>query len=503
MIGIQVFSTWSDAGQRAQELAAARRQEQELAQSSTTMDTSLAHAGVVTDTVQFPTNTALSPPLHVSSTYTRPANGTYESDHAIYARADNPTRGLLEREMSRLECHGRDLLDDEHPAQSCAFASGMMAISAILMAHATPLVVLLPHDVYHGVPTVLDTVFDRFGQVTKRVYNATAPNTSVDNPQTNHDTGSPPHDAPSPPPCVEQVLAEALQTDPNVHVLVWIETPSNPLTLVTDIADLCQRVRNFTHLREESTPPQQPNNISIVVDSTLAPPPIQQPLLLGADAVVHSATKYLAGHSDVTAGIVTTSPWTSAGQGLGAHLKQVQVSVGGVISPWDAWLTLRGMRTLTVRLEAQCRNAMAMATFCEKQQQLGRGGGQYIAAVHFPGLTSHAQHDVAKRQQGVGRSPNNSVWYGGIFSLELSSEAAAFAMAGALQIITRATSLGGTESLVEHRASIEPAERRTSPPGLLRFSAGLEHVDDLIQDVQQALSIVETVMKEQVKNHEQ
>ena len=264
-------------------------------------------------------------------------------------------------------------------------------------------------------------------------------------------------------------LKEALRKQQG-QVIVWMETPSNPLTQVIDIAATCQIIQQMT----------SPNcTITTVVDSTLAP--LSQPLLHGADCVIHSATKYLGGHSDVLLGVSTCSPWTDRGRALGSRLQTVQTAVGGVASSLDCWLTLRGLRTLSTRWERQSRTAMQLAEHLLEQHHA-------TAVVHYPGLSSHPQHAVARRQmKGL---------FGGMLSVEFATETMAMAVAGALQTAHRATSLGGTETVVEHRASIEPAGRVTSPAGLLRISVGLEDADDLIQDFENAMAIAEEVLSE-------
>lgn len=200
---------------------------------------------------------------------------------------------------------------------------------------------------------------------------------------------------------------------------------------------------------------------------------------LGADISMHSGTKYLAGHSDALLGVLTASPTTKRGRELAPKIKGVQIMVGGVASPWDSWLALRGLRTLQVRVERQSKTAQVLAEYLETHSM--------VSAVHYPGLASHPFHDVAKSQMDM---------FGGVFSVELEDEATATAFAAALTTIQRATSLGGTETLIEHRASIEPPERRTSPPGLLRVSVGLEDETDLLRDIEQALVVAEQVMRE-------
>lgn len=196
---------------------------------------------------------------------------------------------------------------------------------------------------------------------------------------------------------------------------------------------------------------------------------------------MHSGTKYLAGHSDALIGLITASPTTQRGKELVSLLKSVQIDAGGVASPWDSWLTLRGMRTLHVRVERQSKTAQSVAEYLDKHELIYR--------VHYPGLPSHPQHEVAKKQMKRG--------FSGMLSFELESEVAATAFAGALEVIQRATSLGGTETLIEHRASIEPPSRVTSPGGLLRMSVGLEDPADLIRDIEKAISITEQVMSEE------
>jgi len=199
---------------------------------------------------------------------------------------------------------------------------------------------------------------------------------------------------------------------------------------------------------------------------------------LGADAVLHSATKYFGGHSDVTLGLVTTSPITPHGQELGKKLQQIQTVLGGIASPFDSWLCLRGLRTMSVRLQRQCQSAMELATFLENHP--------LVVTAHYPGLTSHPQHDVATKQMRNGM-------YGGMLSFEVGDERMAMAVAGAVSLIKRATSLGGTETLIEHRASIEPVGRVTSPLALLRVSIGLEDANDLKNDLAVALDVAKKI----------
>ena len=203
------------------------------------------------------------------------------------------------------------------------------------------------------------------------------------------------------------------------------------------------------------------------MDSTFAPPVLQQPLALGADIVLHSATKYLGGHGDVMGGVLCFAE--DAGHAAACH--QLRLLAGATASPFAAWLILRGLRSLPARMAWHCRNAGAVAGFL--------AGHPKVAAVHYPGLATHPQHAIAARQM---REP------GGMLSFELAGgRAQALAVAARLRLFTNATSLGSTESLVEHRASVEgPAS--VTPDSLLRLSVGLEHVEDLIADLDQALA---------------
>jgi cystathionine gamma-synthase len=429
LINMPMILTAQQAGERSQKLA---QQRLDTFSRSLSLDTVLAHAGVSNASHNAP----LSPPLQFATTYTRPADGIYHAGDSKYTRFDNPTRLLFEIEMTRLELHGNTNTRESGNTNmnySCAFASGMMAVSAIILAHQAPLTVLIPSDLYHGVPTVLDEVFSRFQVTTKRV--------SMQS--------------------IESELQNNLPS--NNDIIVWMESPSNPQTQVTDIAFVCNLVKTMS----------VGARITTVVDTTLAP--FQRPLLLGADFVVQSATKYIGGHSDVLCGVVTVHPLRI--HDLLPKLRTVQVSLGGVASPMDCWLALRGMRTLAIRFDRQCQSALQLAQYLEAQPS--------VSKVYYPGLESHSQHILAMKQMG-GRS-------GGVLSVEMETEAHAMAFAGALQVLTRATSLGGTETLIEHRASIEPKGKAVSPPGLLRISLGLEDVNDLIDDVKQALAIMEEV----------
>ena len=234
--------------------------------------------------------------------------------------------------------------------------------------------------------------------------------------------------------------------------LLWAETPSNPLMKLSDIAALAAIAHEHCAL--------------LVCDNTFASPVLQQPLALGADIVMHSTTKYFGGHSDVLGGALAFKRADDFFQRV-AHRLHI---TGAVLAPFSAWLTLRGFRSLPARMALHCANARGIAGFLLAQPQVER--------VNYPGLSSHPGHEIATRQMRD---------FGGMLSVQLrGGRKAALAMAGKLRLFTNATSLGGCESLVEHRASTE-GPHTTTPQNLLRISVGLEHVDDLIADLQQAL----------------
>jgi cystathionine gamma-synthase len=238
--------------------------------------------------------------------------------------------------------------------------------------------------------------------------------------------------------------------------LVWVETPANPLWTVTDIAATAQIAHAAGAL--------------LAVDSTVATPVLTRPLALGADIVMHAATKYLNGHSDLLAGTLTTVADNAHWQ----RVRKLRAQLGGTLGSFEAWLLLRGMRTLHLRVRAASASAQRIAEHFAAHPQ--------VAAVLYPGLADAPDHAVARQQMQGG--------FGGMLSLRVrgdaGGEAAAIAVAAQTRIWKRATSLGGTESLIEHRASVEGAGT-PAPPDLLRLSVGIEHVDDLIADLEQAL----------------
>lgn len=359
-----------------------------------------------------PATAGIVPAIHPATTYERGTDNKLLSGR-LYSRADNPNYELPEAVLTQLEAG----------VATAVFSSGMSAATAVFMALKPGDHVIVPRVIYWAFRAWLLGWATDWGLRVE----------SVDM---------------TDPAAVESSVRRG-QTK-----LIWIETPANPTLVVTDIEAMAQVAHRAGAL--------------LAVDSTFATPVHTQPLLLGADLVMHSATKYLNGHSDVIAGTVTTleqdAHW--------ARIKAVRSQAGTVLGPFEAWLLLRGMRTLFVRVAAQSRAAMRIAEHFE-----GRAG---IEAVLYPGLPSFSGHRVAARQMHGG--------FGGMLSIRVAGGApGALSALGKLRIWKRATSLGGVESLIEHRASVEGPQSAT-PPDLLRLSVGLEDVDDLIRDLEQALT---------------
>jgi cystathionine gamma-synthase len=354
---------------------------------------------------------AVVPPIHPATTYERGADNKLLSGR-LYSRADNPNYDLPEALLTRLE----------GGAASAVFSSGMSAATAVFMALKPGDHVLVPQVIYWAFRAWLKGWATDWGLRIESV-DMTDPSR----------------------------VAAAVQ--PGKTKLIWIETPANPTLVVTDIAAVAEIAHRAGAL--------------LAVDSTFATPVLTQPLALGADLVMHSATKYLNGHSDVIAGSLTTKAADENWQ----RIKSVRSQAGTVLGPFEAWLLLRGMRTLYVRVAAQCRSAERIASHFS-----GHAG---IEAVLYPGLRDFPGHEVATRQMKGG--------FGGMLSLRVKGGAAgALAFSGKLNVWKRATSLGGVESLVEHRASVE-GPQTTTPADLLRMSVGLEDAGDLIADIEQAL----------------
>ena len=362
-----------------------------------------------------PATGAVAPPIYLSTTFERDPDGEY-SRGFVYSRSDNPNRRSLENLLAILEG------DDSGEAVAAAFSSGSAATGTVFQALAPGDHVIAPDDCYHGTARLLREVFAPWGLET----------TFVD--MTDPDN-------------VRQAIR------PNTR-MIWVETPSNPLLKITNIAEMAEIARSAGAL--------------CVCDNTWASPMLQRPLDLGADLVVHSTTKYLGGHEDVTGGAVVGASDTDFFQ----RIRLIQNLYGAVPSPFDCWLTLRGIRTLHVRMPAHCKNAGEVARFLHDHPN--------VSAVHYPGLPDHPGHDTAARQMSD---------FGGMLSFQVAGgRDAAMRVAGNVQLFVRATSLGGTQSLIEHRASIEGPDSIT-PDDLLRVSVGLENADDLIADLAQALGL--------------
>ena len=370
------------------------------------IETIAVHAGHEPDAV----TGAVTPPITMSTTFEREPDLSYRSGF-LYSRYANPNRQSLERCMAELEGGG---------AAAC-FSSGSAATNAVLQALEPESQVLLPDDAYYG---TLKLVRDLFGPW--RLQLGTADMTD---------------------------LAKVKAAITKKTRVVWVESPSNPLVRVVDIAAIARLAKDV--------------GAFVVVDNTWATPVLQRPLQLGADIAMHSTTKYLGGHSDVLGGALVAS---SEQHPLFAKARTVQQLGGAVPSPFECWLTLRGIRTLPWRVRAQTDNAGRVAAFLE--------GHKRVEKVHYPGLKSHHAFEVVKKQMSAP---------GAMVSLQVrGGRDAAIAFTNRLKIITRATSLGGTETLIEHRHSVEGPETR-APENLLRMSVGLEHADDLIEDLDQAL----------------
>ena len=359
---------------------------------------------------------AITPPIHVSSTFLRDADNQYRTGR-VYARADNPAFDQAEAVVCRLE----------HGEQALLFASGMAAATAVFQALAPGDHVLAPQVMYWSLRNWLMT-FARSWGLQVELIDMTDP----------------------------AAVQRAVQ--PGRTKLVWIETPANPLWTLTDIAATAQIAHAAGAL--------------LAVDSTVATPVLTQPLQLGADIVMHAATKYLNGHSDLIAGVLVTRQDGEVWQ----RIRKVRAQLGGTLGSFEAWLLLRGMRTLHLRVRAACASAQTIAEHFSQHP--------HVAEVLYPGLPGCPGHAIAKAQMQGG--------FGGMMSIRThGGEAAAVATAAHTRLWKRATSLGGTESLIEHRASVEGAGT-PAPPDLLRLSVGIEHVDDLIADLEQALQRAST-----------
>ena len=375
------------------------------------IETIAVHAGKSID----PTTGAVMPPIHLSTTFERAADGSYPSGFS-YIRADNPNRRALEEALVALE----------GGVAAATFGSGMAAIMAVFQALQSGDHVLIPDDIYFGTGKLVRELFGPWG----------LQHTAVD---------------------MTDLAAVQAAVRPTTK-LIWIETPSNPLLKITDVT----AVADLAHAA----------GAICACDSTWPTPMLQRTLALGADLAIHATTKYLGGHSDVLGGAVITS---SEGA-FWNRLLLVQRTGGAVPSPFDCWLTLRGIRTLPYRMRGHCENARKVAHFLANHPK--------VCVVHYPGLASHPGHAIAAKQMSD---------FGGMLSFQVCPDKLHTGMENALRVanrtklFTQATSLGGVESLIEHRFSVEGPNSKT-PDNLLRVSVGLEHPDDLIADLAQALA---------------
>jgi cystathionine gamma-synthase len=358
------------------------------------------------------TTKAIVPPIHLSTTYERDPDNEYRNGRS-YVRGDNPSWEQAESLLTRLEGGAATLL----------FSSGMAAATAPFLALVPGDHVLAPSVMYWGLRKWLLS-----WAVEHRLDVELVDMTDL------------------------QSVSERVR--PGRTRIVWVETPANPMWQVTDLAAVAEIAHRAGAL--------------LAVDSTSATPMITRPIVFGADLVMHAATKYLNGHSDVLAGALTTARVTPFWE----QLKTQRNSLGAVLGSFEAWLLLRGMRTLPLRVKQCSANALHLA------ENLQRHPG--VAEVLYPGLSTHLQHDLAKRQMQGG--------FGGMLSIRVKGgEKGAVRCAARVKLWKRATSLGGVESLIEHRASIE-GPGTPVPHDLLRLSAGIESADELLADLEQALA---------------
>lgn len=370
------------------------------------LDTLAIHAGQDPD----PATGAIMTPIYQSSTFVQSAPGEHKGYE--YSRSGNPTRAALEALIAALEGGQYGL----------AFASGLAAIDTVLRKFNPGDHVIVGNDVYGGTYRLFERVYRRFGLTFSWVN-------------------------------LSDFDAVQAAFTPQTKLL-WLETPTNPLLALADIAALAKAA---------------PQGVLVAVDNTFASPAIQQPLLLGADIVMHSSTKYLGGHSDAVGGVLAMND-----KALYEELKFLQNAVGGVPGPMDCFLVMRGIKTLGVRMERHSSNALQIARMLEDHPA--------VKQVMYPGLESHPQHELAKRQMKD---------FGGMISIILESREAAYRMVTRTKLFSLAESLGGVESLIEHPASMTHASVADSDlavsPALVRLSVGIENVDDLIADLRQAL----------------
>ncbi|MDE1151672.1 MAG: PLP-dependent aspartate aminotransferase family protein [Micavibrio sp.] len=365
-----------------------------------------------------PTTGSVNVPIYQTSTYAQQAPGEHKG--YVYARGHNPTRFAFERALADLE----------DGAAGFGFGSGLAAMCAILDLLPANSHMIASDDLYGGSYRLFERVRRPAAGLDVSYVDMTDP---------------------------ANILA-AIRPETK---MVWIETPTNPLLKLTDIAAVVALAKK--------------NNLLTVVDNTFATPCIQRPLNLGVDIVVHSATKYIGGHSDIIGGVAVVGD----NQDLIDRLKFIQNATGGILGPFDSFLALRGVKTLDVRMERHCKSAQAIAEWLEKHPKIER--------VYYPGLKSHPQHSLAKKQMSG---------FGGMITAIVKGDIeSSRRMLSACKIFTLAESLGGVESLIEHPAIMTHAsvpkdqrEKLGISDGLIRLSVGIESADDLISDLDEALA---------------
>lgn len=355
----------------------------------------------------------VTPAIHLSTTFKKAEDGSTPGGY-LYGRTNNPNRESLEKALALMEDGG---------AVALSFSSGSAATLAVFHSLSPGDHVISPEDAYYGTNVILKNHLASWGLEASFL--------------DMRDLGA-----------IERAVT------PRTKV-IWTETPSNPLLNITDL-------RGVAAIAQKA-------GAILVCDNTWGTPLLQSPLQLGAEIVMHSVTKYLSGHSDVLSGALIFRK----ADAMFEKARNFQHDGGAVPSPFECWLTLRGLQSFPYRVRAHSDNAMRVAQFLDKEPK--------IEAVHYPGLPSHPGHKIAASQMSA---------FGGMLSIQVKGgQAEAFRLAGGVRLFTHATSLGGPHSLIEHRASVEgPATK--SPPNLLRLSIGLEHPDDLIEDLQQALKKV-------------
>ncbi len=373
--------------------------------------TKAVHAGIEPD----PTTGSLMTPVHLTSTYYQEELGVNKGYE--YSRVSNPTRTVLEKNIATLE----------GGAEGLAFGSGMAAISALFHLLKSGDHVVASHNVYGGTYRLGKLVLNHYGLEFDFVDTTNLKNiTSAIRPTTK---------------------------------MVFIETPTNPTMEITDLQGVARICRD--------------RGIVSIVDNTFATPYLQTPIEFGIDLVLHSATKYLNGHSDMLGGLIVLNDRQMIDQ-----LRFIQKSVGGILSPFDSWMCLRGIKTLPLRMDRHCSNAMEVAKFLSKQRK--------IKSVNYPGLSSHPQFKLAKKQMRG---------FGGMISFDLGGIEQAKKFLKRVKLCALAESLGGVETLISHpasmtHASVPPEQRRKIgvTDGLVRISVGIEDVEDIIADLSKALS---------------